>query len=107
VSAVETEDIDMDDIDLAQDVEEIERTEALLRLKLSVPEFESQAIDPERGLIICLDCDAPIPTERLAANPKAVRCIDCQREHDREQRQESRLYVRFGERGAVVGFYEF
>lgn len=34
------------------------------------------------NLIICLDCGFEIPAARLRANPKAVRCIYCQSEHD-------------------------
>jgi DnaK suppressor protein len=86
---------DMDYIDIAQIVEECTRAEALQRLKASSTENEQQVTDPECGLVICLDCDAPIPLERLAANPRAVRCIDCQMEYDREQQNEARLYPSF------------
>jgi len=37
-------------------------------------------MDGER---VCRDCYDPIPTERLAADPYAVRCIDCQRDKER------------------------
>lgn len=60
----------MDYIDIAQIVEECTRAEALQRLKASVAENEQQVTDPERGLVVCLDCEAPIPLERLAANPE-------------------------------------
>jgi DnaK suppressor protein len=86
---------DMDYIDIAQIVEECTRAEALQRLKASLAENEQQVTDPERGLVVCLDCEAPIPLERLAANPRAVRCIDCQLEYDREQQNEARLYPSF------------
>ncbi|MGX2039021.1 TraR/DksA C4-type zinc finger protein [Methylocaldum sp. MU1018] len=85
----------MDYIDIAQIVEECARTEALQRLKASLAEKEQQMTDPECGLVVCLDCEAPIPVERLAANPCAVRCIDCQTEYDREQQNEARLYPGF------------
>jgi phage/conjugal plasmid C-4 type zinc finger TraR family protein len=34
------------------------------------------------GVVYCVDCDAPIPERRLAANPSAFRCIYCQRDAD-------------------------
>jgi len=34
-------------------------------------------------MIICYDCEAPIPLERLAAQPYAIRCIDCQDAYER------------------------
>ncbi|MEO7642829.1 MAG: TraR/DksA family transcriptional regulator [Ramlibacter sp.] len=30
------------------------------------------------GYGLCTDCDAPIPIERLRAEPQAMRCISCQ-----------------------------
>lgn len=32
---------------------------------------------------VCLDCEPPLSAGRLAANPHAVRCVDCQSDHDR------------------------
>lgn len=83
----------MDQIDLAQRVEEELRLESLLKLRAMHTDEEVQWVDPNRGQVLCLDCEAPIPKARLAANPKAVRCIECQREQDRIQRHESRLYA--------------
>jgi RNA polymerase-binding transcription factor DksA len=83
----------MDEIDIAQYLEECERNEALRRLKGLGADGESQLVDDEHGLVICRDCDAPIPKERLAAQKHAVRCIECQREYDREQALEARLYA--------------
>lgn len=31
----------------------------------------------------CLDCDERLEPARLSANPQAVRCVDCQRLHER------------------------
>lgn len=31
----------------------------------------------------CVDCDAPIPADRLEAVPETKRCIDCQRDIER------------------------
>jgi RNA polymerase-binding transcription factor DksA len=44
--------------------------------KATVQEF------PVRG--ICTDCGAPIPPERLAAAPQAIRCVACQTEWESE-----------------------
>lgn len=38
------------------------------------------------GQRLCLDCDEPLSGARLDANPKAVRCVDCQNDHDRRGR---------------------
>lgn len=83
----------MDYIDEAQMVEECERREALHRFLLRRAPEESQYRDPERGKVLCLDCDEPIPAGRLAAHPHATRCIECQQDYDRELRYESRLYA--------------
>lgn len=32
---------------------------------------------------VCADCDVDIPFERLSAQPTALRCIDCQRVHEK------------------------
>ena len=37
----------------------------------------------EGGFGICADCEADIPFERLSAQPTALRCIDCQRVHEK------------------------
>lgn len=34
----------------------------------------------------CLDCGEPIPAARLAAWPSAARCVDCQADHERQQK---------------------
>jgi RNA polymerase-binding transcription factor DksA len=84
----------MDDIDFAQYLEECERDEALRRLRQASEEDEErQVVDDRSGVVLCRDCDGPIPKARLAVQRHAVRCIDCQREYDREQALESRLYA--------------
>jgi RNA polymerase-binding transcription factor DksA len=39
---------------------------------------------------ICVNCDRPIPPERLSAVPEAVRCLDCQRRFEGLHRQHTR-----------------
>jgi DnaK suppressor protein len=56
---------------LKRDVEELRAIEEALR-RLHQPEF---------GL--CADCGESIPYTRLEANPAAMRCIDCEREHEK------------------------
>lgn len=34
----------------------------------------------------CEGCGEPIPAARLAAWPQATRCVDCQADHERQQR---------------------
>ncbi len=35
------------------------------------------------GQRLCLYCEDPLTEARLAANPAAVRCVECQNDHDR------------------------
>lgn len=35
------------------------------------------------GQRLCLDCDGPLNSARLQANADAVRCVECQTDHDR------------------------
>lgn len=35
------------------------------------------------GQRFCLDCDERLTWARMQANPKAVRCVECQTDHDR------------------------
>jgi len=64
----------MDIADQAFEVEEIQRREALDR-------YRSEPERNETG--ICWVCWEPIPSERLALKPGALRCIDCQKEFGR------------------------
>ena len=83
----------MDEIDLAQQREECERAETLRRVRNSAADEDSPSPDGGEEPVICRDCGAPIPRERLAAQRQAVRCIDCQRDYDREQALEAKLYA--------------
>jgi phage/conjugal plasmid C-4 type zinc finger TraR family protein len=79
-----------DDADRAAWLEEQQRERALAA-RYETP-HDPQDRDPNTGEVICFDCRGPIPPERLAASPHAVRCIDCQREEDRLEAQLQRLY---------------
>ena len=67
----------MDTADRAQEVEEMERAQALARRAVvEVPRMDGD-------VRVCLRCDEAIELPRLAANPRAVRCIDCQTWHEK------------------------
>ncbi len=36
------------------------------------------------GVRCCLDCEGPIPAERLNVNPDAVRCVECQTRREKD-----------------------
>lgn len=74
----------MDDIDYANQIAEDDR-QRLLREALSKAKNEQPAMVD--GIRICLDCDEPIAADRLAANPQAVRCMDCQRDIEKKTRR--------------------
>ena len=56
-------------------------------------EEEERRIDEARRALAdgsygtCKECGRPIPAERLAAVPEAVRCLDCQRHFEARHRQ--------------------
>lgn len=61
-----------DDADRAQVAQDLH-----LRLALTAHRGAADRT-PTRRDGNCIDCDEPIPTERLAALPNAERCIYCQ-----------------------------
>ena len=64
----------MDIADRAQKYEEQHRKAALAAV--------SQTNGPDNIAGICGDCGYDIEAERLALNRRAVRCIDCQQDHE-------------------------
>lgn len=72
----------MDECDIAAELQQLDR-EGALRAALREAHRREQVllIDGER---CCLTCREPIEPERLAANPWAVRCVSCQRKHERK-----------------------
>lgn len=68
----------MDDLDRAQQYEEMERAAALSRrVRPARPKVDL------RRARMCTDCDERIPTARLRAIPEAIRCAWCQGTHER------------------------
>lgn len=62
---------DLDQAELARDVEELRRLEAA-RGRMASGEYG-----------VCADCSRDIGFERLRATPAAIRCIDCQTRHEK------------------------
>lgn len=65
-----------DDIDRAQALEEQER-DAALEQQAAAAAIVETPFDIE-GVRACSTCFEPIPRKRLRANPRAVRCVECQ-----------------------------
>ncbi len=65
----------MDQLDEAKALEMADRQRAIANHQAKAQEPE-QWID--NGIVCCIDCEVPIPTERLDAKPNAARCIECQ-----------------------------
>lgn len=64
-----------DPADLGSEREEIQRKEALDRVRYRPVEDPLLDGDGDR---ICRECEEKIPFERLMACPHAVRCVPCQ-----------------------------
>ena len=73
----------MDEADKAKDYELRDRA-AALAAALSRPDPEP-ALFNDRGERLCVDCHAVIPEARVAAYPKAVRCVPCKKEKERRR----------------------
>lgn len=70
-----------DDFDRAQEREQIERDDAILRARL-----EGRRDRASVGRRDCLDCGEEIPAERRSAVPGATRCAPHQSIVDRDNR---------------------
>lgn len=73
----------MDDADHAQRREELQREDGITSARI-LAAFNRWPQGPVKR--DCLDCEEPIPEERLAAIPGAVRCTTCQEAHERTMR---------------------
>ena len=63
---------DLDHAELTRDLNELRALDAALN-----------RLDDGAAFGRCGDCGADIPFERLRAEPAALRCVDCQRVHER------------------------
>lgn len=71
----------MDEADIAQRQEERQRESAIEAALVRHTDEQHRIGDR----VYCLDCADEIPETRLAANPRASRCIDCQAAHERRR----------------------
>lgn len=71
----------MDDLDRAQQIEELHRAQAISKMRSAAEEPEYD----DDGNRICLDCGIIIPIQRVNA-VNAVRCVDCQSVIEAKQR---------------------
>ena len=74
-----------DVIDRASELEQKQREQAIAASKAIVE--KPQEFNGHR---YCLDCDIEINTQRLLANPNAVRCITCQTYHEASEKHFNR-----------------
>ena len=72
----------MDLVDRAQAREEQDRELAL--------RAHNARVAQAAGSGVCLDCKEPIDKRRLAANPAAIRCSDCQCDEDKRMSRYAR-----------------
>ena len=70
----------MDFADQARHIETRQRDQALAHHN-AIKEDEKPEV--RHGIRVCLDCDTAIIKRRLKAQPKAVRCVECQSDHER------------------------
>jgi DnaK suppressor protein len=74
----------MSDIaDHAGDLEEQQRNQALRAQAAVIIEMPRQDREGKR---ICLTCEERLSQKRLDAEPRAVRCVECQDLHEKRQR---------------------
>jgi len=69
----------MDIIDRAQEYEIVLREVAIAQARNGVTDTPPLYLDRVR---CCVDCETPIPEERLRLRPHAVRCVGCQEKHE-------------------------
>ncbi len=73
-----------EDADIAEETwedEEVSRTVEVLQVRFGQIEEALERIR-SGGYGTCLDCQRPIPRERLEAIPSAIRCVSCQEKHE-------------------------
>jgi DnaK suppressor protein len=73
----------MDELDRAQAASEVYE-EAAIRSHFNKKKLEPAPDASAGGKRRCIECEKIIPLARIAANPNAVRCIDCQTKYERE-----------------------
>jgi phage/conjugal plasmid C-4 type zinc finger TraR family protein len=72
----------MDDMDYVQQHNDDFQTYALQQ------QLNRQGPIRHSGVLLCIDCDQPIPAARRAVAPHAFRCISCQTEFERHIKEQ-------------------
>lgn len=67
-------------------MDEADRAEALIEATTANALARIQAAQQQAGQADCTDCGEPIPASRRAANPAAIRCLECQEIYERRHR---------------------
>jgi len=77
-----------------QDADDATQNAAVHEVEAIVGAMESGELDAVTGALaridgnaygLCLDCEAPIPFERLRVEPQALRCAPCESVHERKR----------------------
>ena len=69
-----------DQLDTAKELEMLHEAKSLKQHREAAREPEQWI---QNGMVLCIDCSAPVSKKRLAAKPNAARCIHCQTHHER------------------------
>lgn len=67
-------------------MDEADRAEALIEATTANAVARVHAAQAQAGQADCEDCGEPIPAARRAANPAAIRCLECQQHYERRHR---------------------
>ena len=67
-------------------MDEADRAAALIEATTANALARIQAAQQQAGQADCADCGEPIPASRRAANPAAIRCLECQEIYERRHR---------------------
>lgn len=75
----------MDPFDRAQELEMIQREEAIAKQRMR---FTTLAAAPGIEVALdCVECGVEIPAQRREALPGVFRCVDCQQIHEQQQKR--------------------
>ena len=73
-----------DDADIAEEFEARHRAAALKAHRARMKKNAPIEVDGKR---LCVDCGDEIPPGRVEANPDVIRCIECQTDIEKRERQ--------------------
>ena len=77
----------MDEIDVAQEHDQMMREHALFTTMIMLKKKEYFMPLILDGVRCCVDCKDEIPGERLSIKPGAVRCVSCQTRKERNRHE--------------------